>query len=91
MTTGEDIVLRLAMKPIPTLMKPLSSVDIKTKEAYTAHVERSDVTAVPACSVIAEAVVAPVLANAFLEKFGKDTIEDIKLSYKNYLQRLRDM
>ena len=91
MSTGEDIILRLAMKPIPTLMKPLSSVDIKTKEAYTAHVERSDVTAVPACSVIAEAVVAPVIANAFLEKFGRDTLEDIKLSYKNYLQRLKEM
>ena len=91
MSTGEDIILRLAMKPIPTLMKPLASVDIKTKEAYTAHVERSDVTAVPACSVIAEAVVAPVIANAFLEKFGRDTIDDIKNSYKNYLQRIKTM
>jgi chorismate synthase len=91
MSTGEDIVLRLAMKPIPTLMKPLASVDIKTKEAYTAHVERSDVTAVPACSVIAEAVVAPVIANAFLEKFGRDSIEDISKSYKNYMQRLKAM
>ncbi len=88
MSTGDDIVLRLAMKPIPTLMKPLASVDIKTKEAYTAHVERSDVTAVPACSVIAEAVVAPVLANAFLEKFGTDTMEDIQSSYAAYLERL---
>jgi len=91
MSTGDDIILRIAMKPIPTLMKPLSSVDIRTKEAYTAHVERSDVTAVPACSVIAEAVVAPVIANSFLEKFGSDTEEDIKQSYKNYLQRLKEM
>jgi chorismate synthase len=88
MSTGDDIILHLAMKPIPTLMKPLASVDIKTKEAYTAHVERSDVTAVPACSVIAEAAVAPVLANAFLEKFGTDTIEDIQSSYAAYLERL---
>jgi len=91
MSTGEDIILRLAMKPIPTLMKPLSSVDIKTKEAYTAHVERSDVTAVPACSVIAEAVVAPVIANAFLEKFGRDTMADIKQAFKSYQQRLKEM
>jgi chorismate synthase len=91
MSTGDNIVLRLAMKPIPTLMKPLHSVDIHTKEAYTAHVERSDVTAVPACSVIAEAVVAPVIANAFLEKFGRDTMGDIKKNYENYLERLRHM
>ncbi|MCK5346129.1 MAG: chorismate synthase, partial [Candidatus Heimdallarchaeota archaeon] len=91
MSTGDDIILRIAMKPIPTLMKPLYSVDIITKKAYTAHVERSDVTAVPACSVIAEAVVAPVIANVFLEKFGRDTIEDIKMNYKNYLQRLKEM
>ena len=88
MSTGENIVLRIAMKPIPTLMKPLFSVDIKTKEPYKAHIERSDVTAVPACSVIAEAVVAPVIANAFMSKFGSDTLEDIGTSYKSYLQRI---
>ncbi len=91
MSTGNDIVLRIAMKPIPTLMKPLQSVDLKTKQAYNAHVERSDVTAVPACSVIAEAVVAPVIANAFLEKFGSDTIIDIKNNYKDYLERLKNI
>ena len=89
MSTGDEIVLRLAMKPIPTLMKPLFSVDINTKEAFTAHVERSDVTAVPAASVIAEAVVAPVIANAFLEKFGGDSYNDIKLNYESYLERVR--
>jgi chorismate synthase len=91
MSNGSDIVLRIAMKPIPTLMKPLQSVDIETKEAFKAHVERSDVTAVPACSVIAEAVVAPVIANAFLEKFGSDDVNDIEQNYKNYLHRLKNM
>ncbi|MCB0282382.1 MAG: chorismate synthase [Calditrichaeota bacterium] len=88
MSTGDDIVLKLAMKPIPTLMKPLFSVDIKTKESFKAHIERSDVTAVPACSVIAEAVVAPVIANAFMEKFGRDTINDIRRSYEIYMERV---
>lgn len=91
MSTGDDIVLRLAMKPIPTLMKPLYSVDLLTKEPYTAHVERSDVTAVPACSVIAEAVVAPVIANLFLEKFGGDTIEDIRAAFDRYLIRVQEI
>ncbi len=89
MTNGEDIIIRIVKKPIPTLMKPLKSIDIKTKEAYTAHIERSDVTAVPACSVIAEAVIAPVIADAFLEKFGSDDISDIEKSYTLYRERIR--
>lgn len=88
MSTGEDIVLYVMKKPIPTLMIPLESVDIKTKEPFKAHKERSDITAVPAAGVIAEAVVAPVLANALMEKFGSDSIDDIKLAYQNYLQRI---
>ena len=88
MSTGEDIVLHIAKKPIPTLMKPLHSVDIDSKESYRAHVERSDVTAVPAAAVICEAVVAPVIANAFLEKFGRDTLEDIRGAYNAYLKRI---
>lgn len=91
MSTGDDIVLKLAMKPIPTLMKPLFSVDIKTKEAFRAHIERSDVTAVPACSVIAEAVVAPVIANAFMEKFGGDCAEDIRKSFEFYMERVQNI
>ena len=75
-------------KPIPTLMKPLESVDIKTKESFKAHKERSDITAVPAAGVIAEAVTAPVIANALLEKFGSDTLDDIKLAYENYFKRI---
>ncbi len=81
-TTGEKIVLHGAMKPISTLANPLRSVDLKTKKVVPSRYERSDVCAVPACSVIAEAVVAPVLANAFLEKFGGDSVAEIKKRYK---------
>ncbi len=88
MSTGEDIVLHIMKKPIPTLMKPLHSVDMKTKESFMAHKERSDITAVPACAVIAEAVSAPVIANALTEKVGMDTIGDMLKTYKNYLQRI---
>ena len=80
-TNGEMIILRGAMKPISTLAKPLPSVDLTTKKPVKARYERSDVCAVPACSVIGEAVVAPALANAFLEKFGGDSIAEIRLRY----------
>jgi chorismate synthase len=89
MSNGEDIVIRIVKKPIPTLMKPLRSVDIKTKERFIAHKERGDITAVPACSVIAEAVCAPVIANAFLEKFGGDSLADIKTALNGYLNRIK--
>ncbi len=88
MSNGEDIVLHIFMKPIPTLMRPLHSVDIKTKKPFDAHKERSDVTAVPACSVVAEAVVAPVIANALCDKFGCDTVDDMRQAYKSYLERI---
>ncbi len=81
-TTGEMIILHGAMKPISTLAKSLQSVDLKTMKAVPARYERSDVCAVPACSVIAEAVIAPVLANAFLEKFGGDSVSEIRKRYK---------
>ncbi|HID39542.1 MAG TPA: chorismate synthase, partial [Calditrichaeota bacterium] len=89
MSTGDDIVIQVMKKPIPTLMKPLRSVDMKTKEPFLAHKERSDVTAVPACSVITEAVVAPVIANALIDKFGGDTMDDILTTYQNYLGRIK--
>ena len=76
-TNGEMIVIHGAMKPISTLAKPLKSVDLRTKKVVDARYERSDVCAVPACSVIAEAVIAPVLANAFLEKYGGDSVKEI--------------
>jgi len=81
-TTGEMLVLRGAMKPISTLAKPLRSVDFKTKKVVPSRYERSDVCAVPACSVIAEAVITPILANAFLEKYGGDSIKEIRKRYK---------
>ncbi|WP_027340119.1 chorismate synthase [Halonatronum saccharophilum] len=86
MTNGEGLILRAAMKPIPTLYQPLSSVDLKSKETFKASVERSDVTAVPAASVVGEAVVAFELAKAFIEKFGGDSIEEMERNYNNYLQ-----
>ncbi len=88
MTTGEPIVVRGVMKPIPTLYKPLRSVDIDTKEAFEAQVERSDACAVPAASVVMENVVAWEVAKAFLEKFGGDSIEEIRRNYENYLAQV---
>jgi len=89
MTNGEPIILRAAMKPIPTLYQPLLSVDLETKKEFKASVERSDVTAVPAASVVGEAVVAFELAKAFLEKFGADNLEEIKANYTHYLEILK--
>jgi len=84
-TNGEPIVARAVMKPIPTLPTPLRSVDIDTKESLKAGVERSDTCAVAAAGVIGEAVVAMEVADAFLEKFGGDSIEEIKRNYEGYL------
>lgn len=81
MTNGEDIVIKATMKAIPTMKQPLQSVDIETKEPFSAHFERSDTCAVEACAVVAEAMCAIVLANALLEKFGGDSIEEIKKNY----------
>jgi chorismate synthase len=81
-TNGEMIILHAAMKPISTLANPLKSIDLKTFEPVKSRYERSDVCAVPACSVIGEAVIAPVLANAFLEKFGGDSLVEIGSHYK---------
>ena len=82
MTNGEMIVLRAAMKPIATLAKPLKAVDLATNKIVESRYERSDVCAVPAASVIGEVVIAPVLANSFLEKFGGDSMEEIRKRYK---------
>ena len=83
MTNGELIVLRAAMKPIATLAKPLRAVDLATNTVVESRYERSDVCAVPAASVIGEAVIAPVLANAFLEKFGGDSVAEISKRIQN--------
>jgi len=90
-TTGEPLVVRAAMKPLSTLRRPLRSVDLVTKEPVEAVVVRSDVCAVPAAGVIGEAMVAYVLADAFLEKFGGDALADIRGAYDAYLRRLREM
>jgi chorismate synthase len=81
-SNGEMIILHAAMKPISTLANPLNSIDTKTLRPVKSRYERSDVCAVPACSVIGEAVVAPVVANAFLEKFGGDSVAEIGRHYK---------
>lgn len=81
MTNGEDVVLKVTMKAIPTMKQPLQSVDIKTKEPYTAHFERSDTCAVEACAVVGEAMCAIVLADAMLEKFGGDSIDEMKRNF----------
>jgi chorismate synthase len=88
MTTGEPIVVRVAMKPISTLMRPLATVDMKTGDAASASVERSDVTAVPAMGVIAEAMLAFVLAQAVLEKFGSDSLTELKRNLEGYLDQV---
>jgi len=88
MSNGEPILVRCAAKPIPTLMKPLPSVDLRTKESAAAGIERSDVCVVPAAGVVGEAMVALVLADAFLEKFGGDSIREIDRSYGSYLEGL---
>jgi chorismate synthase len=88
-SNGQDIVIRACMKPISTLLKPLDSVNITTKKPGKAAVERSDVCVVEAAGVIAESAVAFVLADAFLEKFGPDSISEIKANYTNFLKKLR--
>jgi chorismate synthase len=88
-SNGEDIVVRAAMKPIPTLYSPLSSVDIDTKQPFAASVERSDVCAVPAAAVVAEAVVAIEIAGAFMEKFGGDSVAEIRRNYEAYLEYVK--
>lgn len=88
MTNGETIIVQGVMKPIPTLYRPLQSVDIQSKEAYRASVERSDTTAVPAASVICESVVATELAKAFLTKFSADTCAELKEAVDLYRDRI---
>ena len=91
MTTGLPLVITAAMKPIPTLMRPLKTVNIDTLEPEEASKERSDVCAVPAAAVVAEAEVAFVLAEAYLEKFGRDNMTDIRAAIKSYRQRVKTM
>jgi chorismate synthase len=87
-TTGEPLVIRVAKKPIATLMRPLGTVDLATGSPAVAVAERSDVTAVPAMGVIAEGMVALVVAEAFLEKFGGDSLRETRANYDSYVARV---
>ncbi len=88
MTNGEDLLVDVAFKPISTLMRPLPSADLRSGEASPAHVERSDVCVVPAAGVVAEAMLAFVLADALCEKFGSDTVDDLRAAVERYRARL---
>jgi chorismate synthase len=88
-TNSEPLVIRGAMKPIPTLYKPLRSVDLNTKQPFEASIERSDVCAVPAACVVGEAVVAFTLAQAVLDKFGGDSMEELQRNLAAYQSALR--
>ncbi|MCX5699481.1 MAG: chorismate synthase [Candidatus Omnitrophica bacterium] len=87
-SNGQEIILRACMKPISTLMRPLDSINIQTKKSAKAAVERSDICVVESAGVVAESACALVLAEAFLEKFGADSLEDIKNTYTNYKKRI---
>jgi len=89
MSNGEPIVLRAAMKPISTIAQPLKSVDLVSKKEVKAIKERADVCAVPAASIIGEAVVALEIAAAFREKFGGDSLEEVKKNYLNYMDYVK--
>jgi chorismate synthase len=91
MSNGEPIVVRAAMKPIPTLYSPLRSVDMRTHEPFEATVERSDTCAVPAALVVAEAVVAIEIANAFMEKFGGDSVLEIRRNLEGYREQISNV
>ena len=89
MTTGEPLVVRVAMKPLSTLRSPLASVDLITKERVEAAVVRSDVTAVPAAGVIGEAMAAIVLADAMMDKFGGDSLAEMRQAYEAHRRWVR--
>jgi chorismate synthase len=88
MSNGEILRVRAAMKPISTIPKALATIDVSTGEAAKAHHQRSDVCAVPAAGVVAEAMVALVLANSVLEKFGGDSITETKRNLESYLANI---
>jgi chorismate synthase len=89
-TNGQDVVVRGFLKPISTLRRPLESVDLETREPALAAYERSDVAVVPAAGVIGEAMVAIVLAQAFLEKFSGDSLTETRRNYEGYLEQVKN-
>jgi chorismate synthase len=90
-TNGEEVIIRAYLKPIPTLINPLGSIDFATKRETKATYQRSDICVVPAACVVGEAVAAWEIATAFLEKFGGDSLVEIKENYKNYRERLQEL
>jgi chorismate synthase len=90
MTNGEDVLVRGMLKPISTLRRPLESVDLTTREPALAAYERSDVCVVPAAGVIGEAMVSIVLAQAFLEKFGGDSLDETRRNFEGYKEQVRN-
>src|SRR5262249_11437858 len=90
MTNGQDVLVRGLLKPISTLRRPLESVDLDTREPALAAYERSDVCVVPAAGVIGEAMVAIVLAQSFLEKFGGDSLEETRRNHAGYLEQVKN-
>jgi chorismate synthase len=88
-SNGEDIVAHAMMKPLSTLKKPLPSVDVASRQAVEGHYERSDVCVVPAAGVVGEAMAAIVVASAMAEKFGGDSIKEMRRNYDGYLQQIR--
>jgi chorismate synthase len=90
MTNGQDVLVRGLLKPISTLRKPLESVDLVTRDPALAAYERSDICVVPAAAVIGEAMVALVLAQAFLEKFGGDSLTETRRNFDGYLEQVKN-
>ena len=88
MTNGEDIVITAAMKPIPTMKKALNSININTKEQTSAHFERADTCALDACGVVVKNMCAIVVLNAFFEKFGSDSYEEVMKNFKNNAKKI---
>ncbi len=91
MTNGEEMIVRGVLKPIPTLRRPLMSVDMRTKEPFRAQYERSDTCVVPAAGVIGEAMVAIVLVQAIQEKFGGDTLEEISANLNHFRESIKEL
>ena len=91
MSNGENIVITIAMKPIPTMKKALKSVEIKTHKKTQAHFERADNCAVEACGVVARNMAAIIILDLFLEKFGKDCKRDIDTAFLNYQKRINEI
>ena len=90
MTNGQEVVVRGFLKPISTLRRPLESVDLATREPAVAAYERSDIAVVPAAGVIGEAMTALVLAQAFLEKFGGDSLGETRRNYEGYMAQVKN-